>query len=206
MHKVTWMGAVALSATLVLGAYTLLRSGSARPVQVYTVAQAAAGLAQHPRAWIGRTVVVRGVPVVVVWPDSQGGVSARVCPSYLPCSMPVPPNTSVDLLLVDNMPRSIAASKLLLKTLILRAERPNSPALQSPALLRVPPSLVVKVLPRPSQTLLADVLTHVPLLRQFVQQTPTLQGGTQRLYRVRLLPHPVMSCPPACEDALLLSG
>jgi hypothetical protein len=195
------MGVVALSAILALGAYTLLRSGSARPVQVYTVAQAAAGLAQHPRAWIGRTVVVRGVAVVVVWPDSQGGVSARICPSYPPCSMPVPPNTSVDLLLVDNMPRSIAASRLLLKALIVRVER-----LKSPALLRVPPSLVVKVLPRPSQTLLADVLTHVPLLSQFVEQTPTLQGGTQRVYRVRLLPHPVMSCTPACEDALLLSG
>jgi hypothetical protein len=201
VHKRTWMGVVALSAILALGAYTLLRSGSARPVQVYTVAQAAAGLAQHPRAWIGRTVVVRGVAVVVVWRDSLGGVSVRVCPRYPPCSMPVPPNTSVDLLLVDNMPRSIAAPRLLLKTLIIRTQRTKGPPL-----LRVPPNLVVKVLPRPSQTLLADVLTHVPLLRQFVQQTPTLQGGTQRVYRVRLLPHAVMSCPPACEDALLLSG
>jgi hypothetical protein len=201
MQKPTWIGAVALSAILALGAYTLLRAGSARPVQVYTVAQAADGIAQHPRAWIGRTVVVRGVAVIVGWPDSLGGVSARFCPGYPPCSVPVPPNTSVDLLLVDNLPRGVAASKLLLKTLILRTVRP-----QSPALLRVPPSLVVKVLPRPAQTLLADVLTHVPLLSQFVEQTPTLQGGTQRVYRVRLLPHPVMSCTPGCEDALLLSG
>jgi len=200
VHKRTWVGVVALSAILALGAYTLLRSGSAHPVHAYTVAQVAGGLAQQPRAWIGRTIVVRGVAVVVEWPNSLGGVSARVCSRYPPCSMPVPPNTSVDLLLVDNMPLGGAASMLLLKTLILRAERAKSPAF-----LRAPPSLVVKVLPQPSQTL-RDVLTHVPLLSQFVSQ-PAIQGGTPRIYRVRVLPHSTQPqvCTPACDDAVLLT-
>jgi hypothetical protein len=50
----------------------------------------------------------------------------------------------------------------------------------------VPPSLVVKVLPWPSQTILVDALTHVPLLRQFVTQPHTIQGGMAQIYRVRV--------------------
>src|SRR5437763_12150825 len=44
---------------------------------VYTVAQVAAGLAHHPRAWVGRTVTVRGTLLVVVDDNSAdpgGGI------------------------------------------------------------------------------------------------------------------------------------
>jgi hypothetical protein len=198
MWKRAVVGVVALSAILALGAYTMLRPGSARPVHFYTVGQVAAGIAQHPQAWIGRTVVVRGIPVISEW-ATNSGMEASYCPSYSPCSKPVPPKTSVDLFLVDNMPRGVAASNQLLLT--LQGERAGSPAL-----LTVPPSLVVKVLPRPSQTLLVDMLAHVPLVSQFVAQPPTIKGGIAQTYRVRLLPRPVMSCTPACDDALLLSG
>src|SRR4051794_4265179 len=126
MRKRIEMGAVALSAILALGAYTLLRPGSARPVHVYTVGQVAAGIAQHPQAWIGRTVVVLGIPVISEW-ATNSGVEANFCPSYPPCSMPVPPKTSVDLFLVDNMPRGVAASNQLLLT--LQGERARLPAL-----------------------------------------------------------------------------
>jgi hypothetical protein len=75
---------------------------------------------------------------------------------------------------------SVVASNQLLTT--LRAQRVGSSAL----IPTVPPSLEVKVLPRPSQSILVDALTHVPLLSQFVTQPDTIQGGITQIYRVRV--------------------
>ena len=41
--------------------------------RVYTVAQVRAGLARNPRAWVGRTVLVRGTMVVMVFACPYGG-------------------------------------------------------------------------------------------------------------------------------------
>ena len=41
--------------------------------KVYTVAQVRAGLARNPRAWVGRTVLVRGTMVVMVFACPYGG-------------------------------------------------------------------------------------------------------------------------------------
>jgi hypothetical protein len=103
--------------------------------------------------------------------------------------MPVPSNTPVDIFLVGKLPVGVVAPNQLLTT--LRAQRAGSTAL----LPTVPPSLVVKVLPRPSQTILVDALTHVPLLSQFVTQPDMIQGGIAQIYRVRVL-----------RDGTLLAG
>jgi hypothetical protein len=181
-----WLGAVALGAILVGGGCTPFRPGSGG--HVYTVEQVASGLSNQPRAWIGHTFMVRGIAVIDKW-RTNTGTGASYCPSYPPCSMPVPPNTSVGIFLVGKMPVGVLASNQLLRT--LRAQRAGSSAL----IPTVPPSLVVKVLPRPSQTMLVDVLTHVPLLRQFVTQPATIQGGMAQIYRVRVL-----------RDGTLLAG
>src|SRR2546423_15581034 len=41
--------------------------------RVYTVAQVRAGLARNPRAWVGRTVLVRGTMGVMVFACPYGG-------------------------------------------------------------------------------------------------------------------------------------
>ena len=181
-----WLGAVALGAIFVGGGCTPFRPSSGGPV--YTVEQVASGLSNQPRAWIGRTFMVRGIAVIDKW-RTNTGTGVHYCPSYAPCSMPEPPNTSVDIFFVGKMPVSVVASNQLLMT--LRAQRAGSSAL----IPTVPPSLVVKVLPRPSQTILVDALTHVPLLSQFVTQPGTIQGGIAQIYRVRVL-----------RDGTLLAG
>jgi hypothetical protein len=181
-----WLEAVALGAILVGGGCTPFRPSNGG--HVYTVEQVASGLSNQPRAWIGHTFMVRGIAVIDKWRTNTGtGVS--YCPSYQLCSMPVPPKTSVDIFLVGKMPVGVVASNQLLTT--VRAQRAGSSALVP----TVPPSLVVKVLPRPFQTTLVDVLAHVPLLSQFVTQPNTIQAGIARIYRVRVL-----------RDGTLLAG
>jgi hypothetical protein len=47
--------------------------------------------------------------------------------------------------------------------------------------------VVVQVLPRTSQTILADVFGHVPLVGAFVTRPSTIQGGIYRTYRIHVM-------------------
>jgi hypothetical protein len=192
MKKRVGVGAVALSAILALGAYTQFRPSSGG--HVYTVAQVAAGLAHHPRDWAGRTVLVRGIAVIVDWENAQGGMGANVCPSLPPCAMTFPSKTVLYIFLVGGMScRAAACSQLLGSMQAARRE--------SPASVSTPPNLVLKLSPRPS---LWDKLIHIPLLGQFVSQPYTLLGGTPQTYPMLVRPHRTASCTPVCEDGLLL--
>ena len=51
---------------------------------VYTVAQVQAGLARHPQAWVGRTVLVRGT--LLGWLAVSGPTGASALPCFGPCS------------------------------------------------------------------------------------------------------------------------
>ena len=192
MKKRVWVGAVALSAILALGAYT--QFGPSSGGHVYAVEQVATGLAHHPRDWAGRTVQVRGTAVIVDWENSQGGMGASLCPSLPPCAMTFPSKTVLYIFLVGGMSCRVAACNQLLSS--MQAARTESRASVS-----TPPHLVLKLSPRPS---LRDMLIHVPLLGQFVSQPYTLLGGTPQTYHMLVRPHRAASCTPVCEDGLLL--
>jgi hypothetical protein len=184
---------------------------------VYSVAQVAAGLAHHPRAWVGRTVTVRGTFAAVVDDDSvdSGGVGGSYCWPNARCVMGLPTDVPLHIFLVGPTPRAIPAYAGMLAAL-LAARAPQfatSPLLMPSTLVHVwgtaPPALVVLVRPhRPSAawarlshmarqaaTNLPDgswlTLSQMPLVGPFFEQLlmpGTVHGGTPRLYRVRLLP------------------
>jgi hypothetical protein len=66
------MVVVATLGGTVLGMAVALVNGPKGPV--YTVAQVSAGLRQHPAAWVGRTVVVRGTLAVAEGQNWNNGV------------------------------------------------------------------------------------------------------------------------------------
>src|SRR5437588_7823977 len=76
--------AVALAAGAVL-VFVVHSPAAAGPV--YTVAQVQAGLARHPQAWVGRTVLVRGTTLGWVAASGTDGVSALPC--FGPCPLPL---------------------------------------------------------------------------------------------------------------------
>src|SRR5919201_2631314 len=66
-------GALALLG--VLGAAILVVSAVrvSTPQPVYSVSQVASGLAHHPRAWMGRTVLIRGTALLLNRDECTGG-------------------------------------------------------------------------------------------------------------------------------------
>jgi hypothetical protein len=198
MKKRIVAGAVALGAILAAGGFTAVQAISTHPVHDYTVAQVAAGLSQHPRAWIGRTVEVQGVAVIVDWGNTPGNGGANFCPVPMRCDMPYPPKTTVRLFLLDRPLRGGPADYSLLMTLQvveghLEELGERFPFLPPKAACSPVPSttplciVVVKVVPRPAQTILADVLGHVPLVGEFVTRPSTIQGGIYRTYRIHVM-------------------
>src|SRR5207237_4394068 len=96
--------AVALAGVGVVAAVVGLVLAVVTPAgPVYTVAQVAAGLAHHPRAWVGRTVTVRGTLAVVVDDDSVdpgGGVGSSYCWPTGTCIMGLPTDVPLHIFLV----------------------------------------------------------------------------------------------------------
>jgi hypothetical protein len=80
-----------------------------RPGTVYTVAQVAAGLAQHPCAWVGRTVTVRGTFAAVVSGNPYGGIGFGSCAGTGYCTMQLPTNVALNFFLVGPTPRGAQA-------------------------------------------------------------------------------------------------
>jgi hypothetical protein len=73
--------AVLLAATLVAGAVAIQRALDSGPV--YSVDQVSAGLVRDPHAWLGRTLLVRGI------------VPAYYCPGPISVSCPPTPPTTL---------------------------------------------------------------------------------------------------------------
>jgi hypothetical protein len=77
------------------------------PGTVYTVAQVDGGLAQHPRAWVGRTVTVRGTLAVAEGQNWVNGVVNGTWWSGCPvagCSMGLPTDAPFHIILVAHGP------------------------------------------------------------------------------------------------------
>src|SRR5438105_11098595 len=107
-------------------AFALARPSSPTGV-VYTVAQVAAGMARHPRAWYGHTVTVRAKLVLVQWASMYDGSYTSTgqdgctdpqdcsmgqdgCKDAQHCSLHVPTYTVLVLYLVGRVPHGKAAT------------------------------------------------------------------------------------------------
>ncbi len=153
-------------------------SSSAGPV--YSVAQVTTGLRQHPRAWVGRTVLVQGrVAGSMSWWSGQSGRSGPLNPFY------PPPGLSIRIRLVplnlNGVPARIWPGPALwvVPHLAPRSARPVMSALR-----RIP--LVQRLFP-PPQPLDADVTTP-------------------SVFRLTLLPRHRTRCLNVCPDATLDGG
>lgn len=195
----------ALGVVLVAGLVAAIvgRPASAR---VYTVAQVRAGLVRQPAAWVGRTVLVRGVAVLSFWPRGPQGtggssVSCAVPPAALSpalpgqqsCPLAAPQGASVYLKIVDGSIR-----------LDPRVHNSVPPQPTFPILMLV----VQPVAPNP----LIALARHLPLLTRFFPTLAQVPGGLSYLYRIRLRPRPVSRAPCAnsawfpCIDGVLVGA
>ena len=211
-------------AILGVGLVSIVAAQSLATGAVDTVGQVAAGLAHHPRAWVGRTVTVRGTLLMLTYDilDAYGrqtGYGAGTCGGIPQCSMTVPTGARVHLYLVGQVPQDGAAYA----HLVLSA--PTAPPGWPSGL--VMPHLIVLVSPNRVQPTLGHLapavqhaidllpdgvvraLVQVPLLLRLTEEVqPMVQGDTPRLYRVRLLPRvaQLVTCTPLCDDAVLLDN
>jgi hypothetical protein len=151
-------GVLILLAMVVVGIVLAVVTWARAPGTIYTVAQVAAGLAQHPRAWVGRTVTVRGTLAVVVDDNSAdpgGGVQSSYCWPGRTCAMGLPTDVPLHIFLVGPTPRDVPTYAGMLAALLATRA---SPPLAKPGPLTLgtpvhvwrtaPPVLVVLVRPR----------------------------------------------------------
>ncbi len=149
---------------------------------VYTVAQVRAALARQPAAWVGRTVLVRGIAILSFWPIGSAGGSSVPCalppgdlpaalhgPESCPLAAPLtaPRGTTVYLRLVDDSARSDPRHPFFLL-------RPPNPLTLDLAVQPVTPNPLIAFARR------------LPPLARFLPVSGQVMGRVSHLYRVRL--------------------
>lgn len=198
--------ALVLLAIAVAVAVVMPRVSSSEPV--YTVAQVQAGLAHDPRAWVGRSVWVRGTVVADVYAPSLAAqevipgsytlsspfiISASSCgPSHTPCQLPVPhaPGGLVHWFLVADEAAGAVTSNPHIDPIvsIVSSHDPHAAALS-----RIVPALVLRwQIPKsspPDNPVLAT-LRSLPGFASVLPGVapPRILGGVSRMYHLRILP------------------
>lgn len=205
MRRSAWVGLALVTVIAIGGAIAAVRAVTPSG-PVYSVAQVAAGLLRHPRAWAGRTVRVRGdvAMLVEVSPKGIGTWSARFC-SAQRCAMPYPimyPGARLHVILVDNGPPLGAVTMYELQ----REVAFNVPFSTDPS--AVPHLMLLAQLPERSGLL--ATLRRLPLVgKLFPNPSPsTVPGHVERVYRVRILPRGQSRCTLGvwCYDGTLLGS
>ncbi len=170
-----WVLAV-LALSIVVGVAVMLRRPSS---PVYSVPEIQAGLLAHPNAWLGRIVLVHGIPVTQVL------VSGR----------------AVRTIVVRGRVVSGAFSGPLCNTWCPWAHlalAPDPPSSTRPLLLAAVPIRGV-----------AAFLRRMPVVALLVPQGQVMRLGVPGTYRVQLRAVTSASCPPPlriCDDAFVLDA
>jgi len=173
--------ALALAAGTTLAVHNPIAAGP-----IYTVTQVQSGLARHPQAWIGRTVLVRGTILGWAGTNGPGTAGASALPCFAPCFTPPAGWPAPHLVLLEGTVTGAYPDLLTVvaqmrpHTLVLHV---SSPVPASPSPLTFLRSLPV-------------VGSWIPVPRQLI-------------YRVRLLPSSPTVAPcrlalQACDDAILM--
>jgi len=194
---------LALGLALVAGLVAAV-IGRRVPEQAYTVAQVRAGLARQPAAWVGRTVLVRGVAVESSWVIGLTIGTSTSCivrssalgsSQSCPLAAPKPNRTTLYLTLVDD---SVRLDQLdLMRPLLPVSQQAN------------PPSLVLAVRPVTPNPLIA-LARRLPPFARFFPTQGRVPGGVPHLYRIRLQPRGSAPCANpfwfTCTDGVLVDA
>ena len=183
----TIVAALAALVVLVLVA-KIAGTGSSHPAveTVYTPAQVHAGLGHNPRAWVGHTVLIRGLVATTVGATTVGASAPPSAPSI------------AVLIDVPRLPRGLSALELriLLFDYYGLTARPTATLLLRPA---------------PPNPLLA-ALRRVPIVNRLLPASERVDDGEVGVYRVEILPAR-RSCPQRvlgygslCYDGVLLGA
>jgi hypothetical protein len=193
MRLVTLIIAVLLTLAVAAGAvpvFVVHNPAAAGPV--YTVAQVQAGLARHPQAWVGRTVLVRGT--VLGWLAVSGPTGASALPCFGPCSLSLAHQSG------------LSASHLVLVQGTVGTSYPDLIGTVGSYRSR---TLLLHVSSSSANPLLT-VVHGLPVIGPLLSAIGQGHAGASQVYRVRLLPTSptVARCRlalRACDDALLLN-
>ncbi len=188
-------GAALLVSVLVLVGM-VWREATHDPVYpVYSVAQVEKGLTGYPRAWVGRTILVRGTLVMAQGQEGRWGHPGSnvwwANWSIVGDHPLAPSGVSFHIVLVARRdqfdPRTASADTSLIPQPYLVVLVPKG---FIPSADTIPPSG------------LGRVLAQVPFLWRLLSPPPTWRSGVPSTYRVRLLP-PAQHCVLVCDDAVL---
>jgi len=175
---------------LIAGLITLLNAAFGMHTgdhpRVYTVYDVQIGLRRDPRAWVGRTVLVRGSVTAVGF--DYGATGAE--------EMAAPGTTQPFLLPVGGL-RHVVAVHLFMQTGTLRADLPYYRPLQ------------LRTQQVQSSDPLPSILHDVPGLRNVIPTPQQVRGGVPILLRVRLLPRPHddRACiNRSCDEGMILTS
>jgi len=186
---------LALGVVLVAG-LVAAAVGRRAPAQAYTVAQVRAGLAQHPAAWVGRTVLVRGVAVESSWvtgPTSGEGHFCFGSSRSQSCSLAAPNGATVYLTLIDDSVHPGPMRHIFFY--------------RQPEMAMMTIDLTVQpVTPNP----LIALARRLPPLARFLPMQGLIPGGVSHLYRIRLRSAGSARCggplPLTCTDGVLVDA
>jgi hypothetical protein len=191
---------IALAIALAVIVTALVAHAVTLGAPVYSVGQVVAGIRQHPRAWIGRTIQVRGAIIALAWVHPQAGLSGWDCGgSTGPCFLdPARSFGSVHALFVpDPVPLHPNTSPM------AGAIYPDWAA------GRYHVALVLAVPTSPANQRLA-FLQRMPLLRALLPaEAAMLHGNVSEVVRVRVLAPSRARCGPfatLCRDDAVLLG
>jgi hypothetical protein len=186
---------LALGVVLVAG-LVAAAVGRRAPAQAYTVAQVRAGLAQHPAAWAGRTVLMRGVAVESSWVTGPTSGESHFCfgsSRSQSCSLAAPNGATVYLTLIDDSVHPGPMRHIFF--------------FRQPEMAMMTIDLTVQpVTPNP----LIALARLLPSLAHFLPMQGLIPGGVSHLYRIRLRSAGSARCggplPLTCTDGVLVDA
>jgi len=175
-----------LSAT---GALIFVERPSTDTLPLYTVAQVTQGLAQHPRAWSGRAVLVRGriIAYSYMTRDQLTGQGDCTTPDHV-CSLPIylssfESGTNITVTMISLVPRS-------------RTNDTSATALPLTLTYRFHPSLGDNML---------HALQQLPIIGSLPQLSQEIVMRGQGVYHVQILLMP-SNQKPSGINAVLVDG
>jgi len=186
---------LALGVVLVAG-LVVAAVGRRAPAQAYTVAQVRAGLAQHPAAWAGRTVLMRGVAVESSWVTGPTSGESLFCfgsSRSQSCSLAAPNGATVYLTLIDDSVHPGPIRHIFF--------------FRQPEMAMMTIDLTVQpVTPNP----LIALARRLPPLARFLPMQGLIPSGVSHLYRIHLRSAGSARCggplPLTCTDGVLVDA
>lgn len=201
---------------VIAGVVATLVARRVSPQPIYTVAQVQAGLAHHPRAWTGRTIVIRGAIVAAYYGPTSAGYQCGRGPMACPADVvDIPPFDAAHLLLVPAEGQGTRGAVLG----SVSAEGSGSTGGGALALMYLSPAgdeiptILLRVQPQAhaqAASAVTTLLRTIPLLRTLLPRDTQHRYPALGVYRVQILDHP--TCSPAahvgtlCDTAALQAG